>query len=352
MSQANRRNKQHVLEYWRKLDAAGADDVTDVARKYLSRQFVWRGPAPLEILSGPEAFAKSYAVPLKQAFPSLLREIHMFFGGSSQGKADDSVDGRMWVCGTGYFTGQQTAPFLGIPVNPKPLRLRWAEFLRFDGDTIVESQTLVDFIDWFDQIGRPVLPRSRGVPFVYPAPAGIDGILIEEQPSPETARTLALIREFLFAGLNQFDQRELKSMGVATYFHKNVKWYGPGGIGACLSLKEFEDLHQRPWLVAFPDRRVQNLDCLIAEGPFTGASGWAGVRAIHSGPYLDCLATNKQVEINGIDFWLRTDDRFTENWVFVDMIHLFSQFGIDLFSRVVSFDKKHAADSKSLEAFA
>ena len=36
--------------------------------------------------------------------------------------------------------------------------------------------------------------------------------------------------------------------------------HGPGGIGACLSLREFEDNHQQPWLDAFPDRKVQNLD--------------------------------------------------------------------------------------------
>ena len=54
-------------------------------------------------------------------------------------------------------------------------------------------------------------------------------------------------------------------MGMADYFHPNLKWYGPGGIRACFSFKEFEDLHQRPWLIAFPDRTVVDLDNLIAE---------------------------------------------------------------------------------------
>lgn len=40
----------------------------------------------------------------------------------------------------------------------------------------------------------------------------------------------------------------------------DLQWYGPGGIGACPSFEEFENLHQRPWLVAFPDRQVQDLD--------------------------------------------------------------------------------------------
>ena len=44
-------------------------------------------------------------------------------------------------------------------------------------------------------------------------------------------------------------------MGMAGYFHNNLKWYGPGGIGACLSLREFETLHQAPWLRPFPTAR-------------------------------------------------------------------------------------------------
>jgi hypothetical protein len=38
----------------------------------------------------------------------------------------------------------------------------------------------------------------------------------------------------------------------------------------------------------------------------------------------------------GIDFCNRRDDKFIENWVFVDMIHLFRQFGIDLMGRMNS----------------
>ena len=99
-------------------------------------------------------------------------------------------------------------------------------------------------------------------------------------------------------------------------------------------MKEFEDFHQKPWLIAFPDRLVQDLDALIAEGSYSGGPAWAGVLATHTGPYLDCLPTGNQIEINGLDWWKREGDMYVENWVFVDMIHLFRQFGIDLFGRL------------------
>lgn len=40
--------------------------------------------------------------------------------------------------------------------------------------------------------------------------------------------TLQHIRRFIFEGLNSYDQSELKSMGMADFFHPDVKWYGPG----------------------------------------------------------------------------------------------------------------------------
>jgi predicted ester cyclase len=85
---------------------------------------------------------------------------------------------------------------------------------------------------------------------------------------------------------------------------------------------------------AFPDRSVQNLDALIAEGSYSGTLGWAGVKATHTGDYLDCEATGQPLSINGLDFWKLENDVYVENWVFVDMIHLFRQFGVDLFARI------------------
>ena len=75
---------------------------------------------------------------------------------------------------------------------------------------------------------------------------------------------------------------------------------------------------------------MQDLDCLFAEGAYTGGAGWNGVLVTHAGRYLDCPATGKRIGVNGLDFWRREGDKFTENWVFVDMLHLFRQFGVDL----------------------
>jgi predicted ester cyclase len=189
-------------------------------------------------------------------------------------------------------------------------------------------------IDWLEQIGLSPLPPPNGAPFVWPAPTACDGVLTGEEDPAASDELLAYSRAFIFGGLNAFDKSDLKSMGMARFFHPNVKWYGPGGIGACLSLREFEDWHQKPWLVAFPDRRVGDLDNLIAEGDFVGASSLPGVHATQTGPYLGHPASGRALSVNGIDFWRRDGGMFTENWVFVDMVHLFGQMGHDLLAHL------------------
>lgn len=329
-------NKEQILAFWSALDAAKSDDIASVCRAHLAPDFIWRGPAPLSLKTGPKAVADSFWHPLKQAIPDLKREIHMIFGGQSSGRVDGGPDGENWVCGTGYLTGQARGEFLDIPATQRRLQLRWGAFYKLRQGQIVESQMLIDFVDWFEQIGLPVLPKSRGTSHVYPPPTAFDGVIAHPQDPVQTAETLQLGRQLLYGGLNRYDATGLSSMGMAGFFHPNIKWYGPGGIGACFSLAEFETLHQQPWLAAFPDRKVQDLDALIAEGSLLGAAGVAGVRATHSGAYLTAPASGKPVQISGLDFWLRHKDKFTENWIFVDMIDLFAQMGQDLFTRLHS----------------
>ena len=334
--------KSKVLDFWQAIDAAKFGEATAICERFLAKDFHWKGPTPLGHTHTAQEYSSAFWEPLKNAIPDIKRETHLFCGGYSSGKADGGPDGQLWVCGTGYFHGVAKDAFFGIPATAKNLKIRWTDFYRFEGDEIVECQCIIDFVDWFDQIGLGVLPPSRGVSHVYPAPTAYQGVLSEAQDQSETNKTLEIGRTFVFGGLNEFDESDLSSMGLARFFHDNIKWYGPGGIGACLSLKEFEELHQQPWLVAFPDRKVQDLESLFAEDHILAGSGVAGVIATHTGQYLNQPATGKRIELSGIDFWLRTGEKFTENWVFVDMVHLFDQFGVDLFELMKTKQKAAA----------
>lgn len=326
----NQRNKANALSLWNALDTNPKR-----AGEMLSAVTHWQAPEPIGVKSSGGDILAELFVPLQAAIPDLRRETHLFLAGQSSAHEDGQEDGAWWVAGTGYYTGRATAPVFGIPATSTDLRIRWGEFLRFNGKgEVTHAQTIWDFVDWFDQIGLPVLPKSRGASHVYPAPTAYDGALKAAHSDAVTDRTLAFGREFIFGGLNKFDENDLSSMGLAAFFHPNIKWYGPGGIGACLSLGEFETFHQQPWLIAFPDRKVMHLESLFAEDRLLAASGPKGVIGTHIGSYLGLPATGTPIEVSGLDFWLRTDGLFTENWVFVDMVHLFAQMGIDLFDRM------------------
>ena len=328
------RNKELVWEFWQALEYADVDSCESVAAEFMTVDSRWHGPDPINELQGADGFSSGFWKSLLYSFPDLKRESHIFIGGKSSGRVDGSADGRMWVGGTGYFNATFSKDYLTIPATGEKVRIRWGEFCRLENQKIVETYFILDLVDLMQQAGCAVLPPSKGVDGVYPPPRANDGVLLNAQDSTVSEYTLDHIRRFIFEGLNSYDQSDLMSMGIADYFHPDVQWYGPGGIGACLSLKEFEDNHQRHWLKAFPDRAVQNLDALVAEGAYSGAPGWAGVTATHTGEYLGCEATGRPLEFNGLDFWKLENDRYVENWVFVDMIHLFRQFGVDLFERI------------------
>ena len=334
--ESNQRNKQLVWEYWQALGSADPNDRQRAAATTIAADAWWHGHAPVGSVQGSEAFIKAAWEPLLASFPDLQRETFIFFGGRSNGRVDGDLDrdGHLWVTGTGVMHANFASDYLGIAATGQLVTLRWGEFCRVESDRIVETFFLIDVVDLMRQAGCNPLPTSLGAEGEYPPPAQGDGVLLEAQNISQSDYSLDHIRRFIFDGLNLYDQDELKSMGMADFFERDVQWYGPGGIGACHGLQQFEDLHQRPWLVAYPDRQVQDLDALFAEGPFSAAPGWAGVKATHTGPYLGVDATGNQISFNGLDWWKRDGEKYIENWVFVDMIHLFAQFGVDLFDRM------------------
>lgn len=322
-------NKAVIARLWTALDTPAPEGAA-ILNETLDDALIWQGMDPVGPLTGRDAFLEEFWLPFRASFEDFQRRTHIFLAGASNGRADGTGSEGNWVAGTGYFTGRQTGRFLGIDGQGAEIRVRWAEFARVENGRVVFCQFMVDIVDWCAQLGTMLLPPSRGAAFVYPAPTGVDGVEIDGNDTPTTDQTMSLGRDLIFGGLNVFDEDDLSSMGMRRFFHPNLKWYGPGGINACLSLDEFETFHQRPWLTAFPDRKVQDLESLFAEGPFLAASGVEGVLATHSGPYLGHAPQGRPLRISGLDFWLRSGDRFTENWVFVDMVRLFAQMGYDI----------------------
>lgn len=333
-TELTQKNKKFVWDFWQELNNAKTDNIANIMRTYVPEDISWTGPQPINQLQGIDAINSTFWQPLLHSFPDIKRQSYIFFGGKSNGRVDGQFDGREWVCGLGHFTGTFQQDWLTIPATRKETQIRWSEFCRMDEGQIVEIQILLDIPDVMRQAGFPVLPPDRGAVGLWPPPRADNGILLTAQDEQESEQSLQLIRGMIYDGLNKFNKSELGSMGMAQFFHPQLQWYGPSGIGGCHSFQEFEDFHQKHWLHAFPDRQVQDLNSLFVEGRYMGASSFPGVVATHTGQYLDYPATGNKISFNGIDIWIREGDMLVENWVFVDMIDVFRQFGIDLFERL------------------
>ena len=81
--------------------------------------FSWHGPKPFKSCSSVKEWYSTFWRPFLSAFSGVSRETHMLFGGISQGKADNSPDGHVWIGATGYYEGIFSNPWLGFEPTHK-----------------------------------------------------------------------------------------------------------------------------------------------------------------------------------------------------------------------------------------
>jgi predicted ester cyclase len=318
----NQKNKEIVWAFWPKLNNTKPGQVTDLVKAHVHQDIAWHGPHPINDLHGADALISGFWGPLVRSFPDVQRRSDIYMGGRYAEKD--------WVCATGYFTGTFAQDWLDIPATGNETNIRFGEFCAVQDGKIFETYIILDVLDVMRQAGYRLLPPSGGQEGLVPGPGTEDGVLLTKQDALESQKSLELV-EAMLRGLMEYDQSSLSSMGQARFWRPQMLWYGPSGIGTTRSLKGFEDYHQRPFLHAFPDRQGGNHKARLAEGYYVATTGWPSLRATHLGEYLGCPATGKRVGMRVMDWWRREGDWLVENWVFIDMIDLFLQLGVDIF---------------------
>jgi predicted ester cyclase len=301
------------------------DDIAELLTEHYHEDVAWHGPAPIDELDGRAAVASEFWEPLLSAFPDLEKNNYILFGGEFQ---DDD-----WVCATGNLVGTFEHDWLDIPATGHATWLRYGEFHRFEDGKIAETRTIIDILDMLRQAGYQFIP-ALGPEVVAPGPSTQDGILLDDQKEAASEQTMALVEKMLFDGLNSYDEAGLDGMGMEEYWHEDFMWYGPAGIGSTRGIDGFQAYHQAPFLEAFPDR-IAGDDVRFAAGNYCSWSGWPSLETTHTGDdWLGLPATGQKVTMRVMDVWRREGDLLAENWVFIDMIDLLEQLGIDVFERV------------------
>ena len=330
-------------DVWRLLQRLPGPEAAAALRQQVQPDAHWHIFHPLNEIAGTAAVMDQFYGPLQAALPDLERRTDLFFGGwwasPPAGALAHSPPGvraeGWWVTVMGHYMGTFRRPWLGIPATDDVATLRFGEFYRWQphpdgkGGQIVEARVLLDIVDLARQAGRRLLPVSNGQEWLEPGPGPGDGLLLGATDPAVGAESLRLTLA-MFKGLWDYDGVNLDSMGMARFWHPNMMWYGPCGIGSMRGVRGFQRHHQQPFLHAFPDRHGLGHRARIAEGPFVASTGWPSVGATHSGDYLGVAATHRPITMRVADWW-RCDGRLlTENWVLIDLPHLLLQMDVDL----------------------
>jgi hypothetical protein len=297
------------------------------AARLLSPGSQWVVSHPVNELIGAQQVLEGFLNPLRQAMPDVERRTDVFFAGHWDGRIDGGAG--TWVTCTGHYLGKFLAPLWGIPPTGEPAWLRFGEFYRIEDGRIVEARILLDLIDLARQAGRRLLPPSSGLELLVPGPQNATGILRQAADGQAPSTCLPLV-EAMIGGLGRYNQQDLRSMGMEQYWQPDMMWYGPCGIGTSRGIDGFQRHHQKPFLVAFPDRKGGHHRARFGEGDYAASTGWPSVRATHAGPYLGTPATNRPITMRVMDWWRQEEGLLAENWVLIDLPHLFLQMGVDL----------------------
>lgn len=260
---------------------------------------------------------------LAAAFPDLERRVTIEVAGLDG-------HGQMWVGQCGYWCGLYAAPFLGIPATRRMAAMRFHDFVRVENGRVVEMQSLWDLPELMMQAGVWPLAPSLGREWQVPAPATQDGLSV----SGDGAGALRIVGDMLGSLGN--DPAGTPRDVMARHWHEGCSWYGPSGIGTARGIDGFRHHHQAPFLGAMPDRRgFVDEGHFFGQGNYVAFTAWPGMAAtLSGGTWLGIPGAGQEITMRSLDFWRIPDGKIAENWVLVDMLHIYDQLGVDVLARM------------------
>jgi len=302
-------------------------DLTGVLKQVLADECKIRFTHPIEDLTGPVEFYEAVYAPLLDAIPNLERRDYILIAGE--------VDDDIWVGSAGFYAGVFEKPWLGIPPTRHVVQMRFHEFFRVVDEKVVEIQSVWDIPSVMMQAGAWPMVPSIGVELLVPGPASQDGRVPVPRDAAQSADSVQLVTEMLL-GLSNFATGGVAAMQLDRYWHPSFYWYGPAGIGTCSGIDGFRHCHQIPFLKALPDRiGTAETGHLFGDGEYVGYTGWPGMRMTVSGDgWLGIVPAGQKITMRSLDFWRCEQGLIRENWVLIDLLDVYHQLGVDVFSRM------------------
>ena len=282
---------------------------------------------PFETLPGIDAVIDSVFAPLVRAVPDLERRTTIVVCGHT-----DRGDQMVGTCG--YYTGAFRRAWQGIPPSGQQVTMRFHEFFRLVDDRIAEMQVVWDIPELMLQARCwPMAPALRAM-WQVPSPASQDGLHRAAADSEESRESARIVGEML-TEMGRHPREPAEVMRLENFWHPHLSWYGPAAIGTCRGIEGFRNGHQIPFLRALPDRRGDvGGGYYFSEGPYVAFTGWPGMQMSVTGDgWLGINPSGARITMRSLDFWRVESGLIRENWVLVDMLHVWHQLGVDVLAR-------------------
>ena len=305
---------------------------------------VFRLAFPFGDMHGPRTFHDQALAKLKAAWPDLERRDWIVIAGEDQ-------HGAEWVGCAGHFIGTFTAPFLDIPPTGHLAHMRFHEFYRIEEGRIVEMQALWDIPEVMMQAGAWPMVPSLGREFCIPGPASGDGLFREARDPERSRASRQLIIEMLEYMKRHPSQGGPEVMEMPRFWHQQMNWYGPAGIGTGRGIEGFRNWHQIPFLKGMPDRggKVDQITYhFFGDNDYAAVTGWPDmIQTISHDGWLGIPPIGREITMRSLDFWRVEDGLIRENWVMVDLLDMYDQIGVDVFARMRELTKARIPGSIS-----
>ena len=288
---------------------------------------------PFEDLVGPDGLFHDALMPLLTAVPDLERRDFIVMAGAD-------ADGRNWVGCGGHYTGVMKRPFLDIPPTRHMVAMRYHEFFCIEENEIVEMQALWDIPALMMQANAWPMTPSLGVEWpIIPGPASRDGIITAPYNEAQSAASLKFVEDMLIDMGKYPLSGGPEVMKMPHYWHPQMMWYGPAGIGSMRRVSGFRNWHQTPFLKAMPDRTggraATTKSHFFADGDYVGVTGWPNMSVTITGDgWLGIAPSNQKIGMRSLDFWRIENGLIRENWVLVDILSVYHQLGVNVFDRM------------------
>ena len=339
------KNKQLLLPLRSAMYDFEEGSVQQELEKLIASDAKIRMPFPFKDLIGSEAFFETCYAPLFRSFPDLERRDWIVMAGSTE-------QNNHWVGCAGHYSGTFIEPWLDIPATGHLAHMRFHEFFRFKEGKIVEIQAIWDIPELMMQANAWPMAPSLGLEYHVPGPATLDGQVKGPWNEERSKKSCNLIIEMLDHMKRHPSKGGAEVMQMQKFWHPRMNWYGPAGIGTGRGIAGFRNWHQIPFLNAMPDRgKLTSYDKkdgwgedifyhFFSENEYVAVTGWPNMKQTisHDG-WLGIAPVNKVITLRSLDFWRLEHGKIRENWVLVDLLDIYNQIGVNVFSRLKEFNK-------------